>query len=56
MNTGPPVRKSRPIRYEREKSGDLVHIDVKKLGRIPTEADGGYSVGRRRNELRKIAG
>jgi transposase InsO family protein len=27
-----------PIRYEREKPGELVHLDVKKLGRIP---DGG---------------
>jgi transposase InsO family protein len=25
-----------PIRYERERPGELVHIDVKKLGRIPT--------------------
>jgi transposase InsO family protein len=24
-----------PIRYERERPGELVHIDVKKLGRIP---------------------
>ncbi|CAM5615309.1 hypothetical protein SGLAM104S_02825 [Streptomyces glaucescens] len=31
--TGEPVR-----RYERERPGELVHIDVKKLGRIP---DGG---------------
>jgi hypothetical protein len=25
-------------RYERERPGDLIHVDVKKLGRIP---DGG---------------
>ena len=25
-----------PIRYERERPGELVHIDVKKLGRVPT--------------------
>ncbi len=31
--TGEPVR-----RYERARPGELVHIDVKKLGRIP---DGG---------------
>jgi transposase InsO family protein len=24
-----------PIRYERERAGELVHVDVKKLGRIP---------------------
>jgi transposase InsO family protein len=29
-----------PIRYERERPGELVHIDVKKLGRIP--AGGGH--------------
>jgi transposase InsO family protein len=38
--TGAPVRAKRRevIRYEREAPGDLVHVDVKKLGRIP---DGG---------------
>ncbi|KQV08202.1 hypothetical protein ASC63_13845, partial [Leifsonia sp. Root112D2] len=35
LNTGLPVRKPKPVRYERENPGDLVHIDVKKLGRIP---------------------
>lgn len=29
---------SLPVRYERERPGELVHIDVKKIGRIP---DGG---------------
>ena len=38
LNTGLPVRKLKPVRYERENPGDLVHVDVKKLGRIP---DGG---------------
>jgi len=38
QNTGLPVRKPKPIRYERAKPGELVHMDVKKLGRIP---DGG---------------
>jgi Integrase core domain/leucine-zipper of insertion element IS481 len=33
-----PVRRARPHRYEHPKPGVLVHIDVKKLGRIP---DGG---------------
>jgi site-specific DNA-cytosine methylase len=31
-----------PIRYERERAGELVHIDVKKLGRIP--AGGGWRI------------
>ncbi len=34
MRRGPATR----VRYERERPGELVHIDVKKLGRIP---DGG---------------
>ncbi|GAA2383611.1 hypothetical protein GSI01S_20_00140 [Gordonia sihwensis NBRC 108236] len=38
--TGAPVRatKRRPQRYEHAAPGDLVHVDIKKLGRIP---DGG---------------
>jgi len=38
--TGIRIRASRrtKVRYERERPGDLIHIDVKKLGRIP---DGG---------------
>jgi transposase InsO family protein len=38
--TGAPVRssKSTAVRYERARPGELVHMDVKKLGRIP---DGG---------------
>jgi transposase InsO family protein len=38
--TGTRIRTSRPApaRYEREAPGELVHMDVKKLGRIP---DGG---------------
>jgi transposase InsO family protein len=38
LNTGLAVRKPKAARYEHENPGDLVHIDVKKLGRIP---DGG---------------
>lgn len=40
--TGIRIRASRrtQLRYEREQPGDLVHIDVKKLGRIP--AGGGW--------------
>ncbi len=38
--TGQPMRASRTtaLRYERERPGELIHVDVKKLGRIP---DGG---------------
>ena len=36
--TGLPVRRPRPIHYEHANPGDLVHVDIKKLGRIP---DGG---------------
>jgi len=38
LNTGLPVRTPKPLRYEHANPGDLVHLDVKKLGRIP---DGG---------------
>jgi transposase InsO family protein len=36
--TGLPIRKPKPVRYEASRPGDLVHVDIKKLGRIP---DGG---------------
>ena len=36
--TGLPVRRAKPVRYERSVPGELVHMDIKKLGRIP---DGG---------------
>ena len=38
--TGELIRSSKAtaVRYERERPGELVHMDVKKLGRIP---DGG---------------
>ena len=38
--TGQPIRASKTtaIRYERDRPGELVHMDVKKIGRIP---DGG---------------
>ena len=36
--TGLPVRRPAPVRYEVPAPGDLVHVDIKKLGRIP---DGG---------------
>jgi Integrase core domain len=36
--TGLAIRHPRPVRYEAAAPGDLVHVDIKKLGRIP---DGG---------------
>jgi len=37
-STGLPVRRPKPVRYEMTAPGQLVHVDIKKLGRIP---DGG---------------
>lgn len=51
--TGLPVRRTDPRRYEHDNPGDLVHIDIKKLGRIP---DGGghrkfgRTIGNRHNK------
>ena len=36
--TGLPVRRPAAHRYEAAAPGELVHVDIKKLGRIP---DGG---------------
>ena len=38
LSTGLPARRSPARRYEHSSPGDLVHVDIKKLGRIP---DGG---------------
>ena len=38
QSTGLPVRRPRPIRYEKTAPGELIHVDIKKQGRIP---DGG---------------
>jgi hypothetical protein len=43
--TGLPVRRPVPRRYEHAAPGDLVHLDVKKLGRIP-EGGGHPKIGR----------
>ena len=40
--TGLPVRKPRIVRYEKQAPGELVHVDIKKLGRIPT--GGGWRI------------
>jgi transposase InsO family protein len=36
--TGLPARRPKPVRYEKTAPGELVHVDIKKQGRIP---DGG---------------
>jgi len=33
--SGLPVRKPKVVRYEKATPGELVHVDIKKLGRIP---------------------
>ena len=38
QGTGLPVRRPSPVRYEKQRPGELVHVDIKKLGIIP---DGG---------------
>jgi transposase InsO family protein len=35
QTTGLTVRKPRAIRYEKSRPGEMVHVDIKKLGRIP---------------------
>ena len=50
--TGDVIRSSKQttIRYERERPGELVHMDVKKLGRIPD--GGGWKAHGRSEEVR----
>ena len=50
--TGTPIRASKAtaVRYERDRPGELVHVDVKKLGRIPD--GGGWRAHGRREEVR----
>ncbi|PRI15018.1 IS481 family transposase [Mycobacterium shigaense] len=50
--TGVPIRASKAsaVRYERERPGELVHVDVKKLGRIPD--GGGWRAHGRSEEVR----
>lgn len=43
--TGAPIRVETPVRYERSRPGELLHVDVKKLGRIP-EGGGWWVHGR----------
>lgn len=50
--TGVPIRASKAtaVRYERDRPGELVHVDVKKLGRIPD--GGGWRAHGRSEEVR----
>ena len=47
--TGEPV-----VRYERDRPGELVHVDVKKLGNIPV-GGGWRTVGRQRGKQNRAA-
>jgi len=47
--TGEPIR-----RYEHERPGDLIHVDVKKLGRVP-DGGGWRYVGRQEGEKNRSA-
>ncbi len=47
--TGEPIR-----RYEHERSGDLIHVDVKKLGKVP-DGGGWRYVGREQGLLNRSA-
>lgn len=49
--TGEPVRRRHSgIRYEHPRPGDLLHVDVKKLGRVPD--GGGWRLHGRKEEVR----
>jgi transposase InsO family protein len=49
--TGRPVRRRHSgVRYERRSPGELLHVDVKKLGRIPD--GGGWRLHGRREQVR----
>jgi transposase InsO family protein len=46
-----------PIRrYERARPGELIHVDVKKLGRISVKGAGHRVTGRRDTEVRRLKG
>lgn len=52
--TGLPVRKPKPVRYEVDRPGRLVHVDIKKQGRIPD--GGGWRVHGRGSDQDRRAG
>jgi transposase InsO family protein len=45
-----------PRRYERQRPGELLHIDVKKLGRISSKGAGHRVTGKRNTEVRRRHG
>ncbi len=51
--TGLPVRAPRPVRYEKAVPGELVHVDIKKLGRIP-DGGGWRAHGRDSDQARRV--
>lgn len=51
----PHVRKPAPQRYEHENAGNLVHADIKKLGRIP-DGGGHRALGRAKGRRNRRAG
>ena len=55
--TGLPVRKPTVVRYEKSAPGELVHVDIKKLGRIPNGGGHrmlGRTIGNRNNKKRGL--
>ena len=50
--TGLPIRRPKPVRYEAAAPGDLVHLDIKKLGKIP-EGGGWRAFGRTSQQHRR---
>lgn len=52
--TGLPVRRQPAVRYERHAPGDLVHVDIKKLSKIPD--GGGWRVHQRGSAQDRAAG
>ena len=55
--TGAVIRASKTtaVRYERDRPGELVHMDVKKLGRIP-DGGGWRALGREQSPISKAGG
>jgi len=51
--TGEALRKVPAVRYEHKQPGSMVHVDVKKVGRLP--AGGGWRVHGRGSSLAKAA-
>jgi transposase InsO family protein len=50
--TGLAVRRLKPVRYERAAPGELVHVDIKKQGRIP-DGGGWHAHGRGSTQARR---